>query len=75
MLGPIAGASTTPMPKMPLARPCSPGSKTRRMMIAGIGCTTPAARPSATRAASTSGKWLAMPPAMPPHINSSIAPT
>ena len=23
MLGPIAGASTTPMPKMPLARPCS----------------------------------------------------
>ena len=56
MLGPMAGASTTPMPKMPLARPCSCGSKARRMMMAGMGCTTPAARPSATRAASTSGK-------------------
>jgi hypothetical protein len=54
MLGPMAGASTTPMPKMPLARPCSWGSKARRMTMAGIGCSTPAASPSATRAASTS---------------------
>ena len=53
MLGPMAGASTTPMPKMPLARPCSCGSKARRMMMAGMGCTTPAASPSATRAINT----------------------
>ena len=54
MLGPSAGASTTPMPKMPPARPRSWGAKARMMMTAGMGCTTPAARPSATRAASTS---------------------
>ncbi|OQC17296.1 MAG: hypothetical protein BWX79_00372 [Alphaproteobacteria bacterium ADurb.Bin100] len=66
MLGPMAGASTTPMPKMPLARPCSLGSKARRMMIAGIGCTMPAARPSATRAASTQLKSLEKPPTTPP---------
>ncbi len=53
--GPSAGASTTPMPNRPLARPCSLGSKARMMITAGIGCTTPAASPSATRAASTSG--------------------
>ena len=52
--GPSAGASTTPMPNSPLARPCSCGSKARMMMMAGIGCTTPAASPSATRATSTS---------------------
>ena len=51
--GPSAGASTTPMPNMPLARPCSCGSKARMTMMAGIGCTAPAARPSSTRADST----------------------
>ena len=55
MDGPSAGASTTPMPNMPLARPCSCGAKARMMMMAGMGCTTPAARPSSTRALSTSG--------------------
>ena len=54
ILGPMAGASTTPMPKKPLALPCSPGSKARMMMSTGIGCTTPAARPSSTRMHSTS---------------------
>jgi hypothetical protein len=74
MDGPRAGASTTPMPKMPLARPCSCGSKARRMMMAGIGCTTPAARPSATRAASTSGKCCAKPPTKPPASSSHMQP-
>ena len=72
MLGPMAGASTTPMPKIPLARPCSWGSKARRMMMAGIGCTTPAASPSATRATSTSEKWSARPPSSPPASSSTI---
>ena len=36
-LGPSAGASTTPKPKMPIALPCSWGSKARRMMMAGMG--------------------------------------
>jgi hypothetical protein len=71
----MAGASTTPMPKMPLARPCSCGSKARRMMMAGMGCTTPAASPSATRAKSTSEKSLARPPTMPPTSSRSIVPT
>jgi len=71
----MAGASTTPMPKMPLARPCSCGSNARRMMMAGMGCTTPAARPSATRASSTSEKSLASPPATPPPSSSTIVPT
>jgi triosephosphate isomerase len=53
MLGPSAGANTTPMPKKLLARPCSEVSNARKMMIAGIGWTTPAAKPSVTRAAST----------------------
>ena len=69
-----AGASTTPMPKMPLARPCSFGRNARRMMMAGIGWTTPAASPSATRAAITSVKYGASPPTMPPAISSSIVP-
>ena len=73
MLGPIAGASTTPMPKTPLARPCLSGSKAFRMMIAGIGWTTPAASPSATRAASTRPKRFENPPTMPPAISSSMA--
>ena len=72
MLGPMAGASTTPMPKKPLARPCSCGWKARMMMIAGIGWTTPAARPSATRAISTRPKLPANPPTMPPAISSHI---
>ena len=37
ILGPMAGASTTPMPNKPLARPCSFCSNARKMMIAGIG--------------------------------------
>ena len=53
MLGPTAGASTTPMPNTPIARPCSCGSKARITMMAGIGCMMPAASPSATRIAST----------------------
>ena len=75
MLGPMAGPNTTPMPKMPLARPCSCGRKACRMMTAGIGCTTPAASPSATRATSTSQYSLASPPPMPPTMSSSTAPT
>ena len=75
MLGPIAGASTTPIPKRPLARPCSCGSKALRMMMAGIGCTTPAASPSATRATSTSEKLSDRPPARPPSKSSTIVPT
>jgi hypothetical protein len=43
------------MPNTLLARPCSCGSKARSMMMAGMGCTTPAASPSTTRAPSTSG--------------------
>ena len=73
-LGPSAGASTTPVPKMPMARPCSCGPNARMMTMAGIGCTTPAARPSATRAASTSSKLLAKPPATPPSNSSHIVP-
>ncbi len=74
-LGPIAGASTTPMPKIPLARPCSWGWKARMMMMAGIGCTTPAARPSATRAPSTTAKVVEKPPTTPPASSSSMVPT
>jgi hypothetical protein len=40
---------------MPIALPRSPSSKARSTMIDGITCSTPAARPSATRMASTSG--------------------
>ncbi len=75
MLGPSAGASTTPMPNMPLARPCSEGGKARIMMMAGIGCTTPAASPSATRPASTSGKDGEKPPTSPPASSSSMVPS
>ena len=74
MEGPMAGASTTPMPNTPLARPCSCGSKARMMMMAGIGCTTPAAKPSITRAASTSGKFCAKPPSVPPASSITMQP-
>ena len=70
MLGPMAGASTTPTPNNPLARPCSSDAKARKMMMAGMGCTTPAAKPSATRAAMTSAKSLAKPPTTPPPSSS-----
>jgi len=40
------------------------------MMMAGIGCTIPAASPSATLAASTRLKSLEKPPTMPPAISS-----
>ena len=53
-LGPMAGASTTPKLKTPIALPCSCDWKARMMMMAGIGCSTPAASPSATLAAITS---------------------
>ena len=69
-LGPSAGAITDPMPNMPIARPCSCGAKTRMMTMAGIGCTTPAASPSATLAASTSEKSLEKPPTRPPASSS-----
>ena len=74
ILGPMAGASTTPMPKNPLARPCSVGSNARKIMIAGIGCTTPAASPSITRAASTSPYSLDSPPEIPPIMSSHMQP-
>ncbi len=70
MLGPSAGASTTPKPKSPIARPCSSGLKPRRTMIAGIGCSTPAASPSVTRIASTSSYEFERPPAMLPASSS-----
>ena len=73
-LGPMAGANTAPTPKIPIARPCSCGSNARMITIAGIGCTTPAARPSATRAASTSEKSFEKPPATPPASSSHIVP-
>ena len=73
-LGPMAGANTAPTPKIPIARPCSCGSKARMITIAGIGCTTPAARPSATRAASTSEKSLDRPPATPPPSSNHMEP-
>ena len=73
-LGPTAGASTTPKPKMPIALPRSPGPNACRMMIAGIGCSTPAARPSATRIASTRSKRGLKPPITPPAISSATAP-
>jgi hypothetical protein len=65
-LGPMAGASTVPKPKMPIARPCSWRAKARMMMTPGKVCSTPAARPSAMRMASTRPKWLDRPPAAPP---------
>ena len=61
-------------PKTPMARPRSCGSKARMMMIAGIGCTTPAARPSATRASNTTEKSVANPPNMPPASNNHMVP-
>ena len=73
-LGPSAGASTTPVPNTPIARPCSCGANARRMMMAGIGCTTPAARPSATRAASTSEKSFDRPPTTPPASSTHMVP-
>ncbi len=69
MAGPTAGASTTPMPNTLIARDCSLRSNAFMMMIAGIGCSTPAARPSATRIASTHSKLQPNPPPMPPAIS------
>ena len=74
MLGPMAGASTTPMPNQLLARPCSWVSKARKMMMAGIGCTTPAASPSATRISSTKSKLLDRPPKTPAPISKPMQP-
>ena len=73
-LGPSAGARTTPKPKMPIALPRSPLPNACRMTIAGIGCSTPAARPSATRIASTRSNHGLRPPPMPPTISNATAP-
>ena len=74
MLGPSAGARTTPKPKMPIALPRSPAPNACRMTIAGIGCSTPAASPSATRIASTRSNHGLKPPTMPPAMSSATAP-
>ena len=73
--GPTAGARITPTVNSEMARPCSCGWKARMMMMAGMGCSTPAASPSMTRAASTSGKLCATPPRMPPAISTTMQPT
>ena len=71
-LGPTAGASTTPMPKMPIALPCSLRSNAFITTIAGIGCNTPAASPSTTRIASTHSKLQPRPPPTPPASNNAF---
>ena len=73
-LGPTAGARTTPKPKMPIALPRSPGPNACRTTIAGIGWSTPAASPSATRAPSTRSNQRLKPPTMPPAISTTTAP-
>ena len=45
------------------------------MMMAGIGCSTPAARPSATRMSSTSSNHGLEPPTTPPNSRSDTTPT
>ena len=47
----MAGASTTPNPNSPMARPRSSGGKTSNSAIIDSGCMTPAAAPCSTRAA------------------------
>ena len=53
--GAIAGESTTPNPKIPIARPCCSGGNSRMITTFGIGVSMPAATPSSTRIAIITG--------------------
>ena len=62
MLGPIAGTSTMPRPKRPIALPRRSGGNTSNKAIIASGCRMPAAPPCSTRETiSASGLQLATP--------------
>ena len=73
--GPIAGASTTPKPNSPMARPRCSSGKTSNNAIIDSGCITPAAIPCSTRAAMSDSVFQLAAPRSDAEKNKTIVAT